>query len=636
MRRTAAALFWMPLNEYMGSEKVRVMDYKGSFKDGALPDAAMLGSGKLINRKARRAMSRFCRDERGVVTIFAVYMVLMMLMICGIGVNLMQNELMRTKVQSTVDRAILAAADLQQTLDADDVVLDYFAKAGMSDYISADDITVTPGVSLPTSYYRIVRVEARTSTPVLYMPWEFAKAPEDRTRLPVFASGQAEEVINNVEISLVLDVSGSMNSNNRLTNLKIAAKKFVDEMIDNSRDGRLSISIIPYATQVSIPDALMAEYTTDGDNPHSNCINFVGSDFNDTGIAPAATYERTLHFDPWRDFDGRDNDPVELVQRPVCEALASRELLPLTDDRDTLKNFIDNLTARGNTSIDVGMKWGTALVDPEMRPAVQALIADGSVPAEFAPRPRDYDDVETLKVVVLMTDGKNTSQYYIEDDNREGPTNIWWNEFSEDYSVRWDRSDGLQNYDGNDKDGWFFWSSDDVWADHPKGNGDWVCGREGLRGIPIDLDGDGIDSELYCDTNEADDPARVDNEDGDAVELDYPELWAYTTIRRNVKLNFYPWANDSAADSQWRYGAYDTYNSTTKNNRTKAICDAAKGPLKRITVYSIGFEAPSAGQSVLLDCASSPSHYFNVQGGEELGNAFEAIAHQITQLRLTQ
>lgn len=132
---------WMRLNKYLGSETVRVMDYEGSFQDGALPDAAMLGSGTLNNRKSRGVLSRFCRDERGVVTIFAVYMVLMMLMICGIGVNLMQNEMMRTKVQSTVDRAILAAADLQQTLDADDVVLDYFAKAGMSDYITADDIT---------------------------------------------------------------------------------------------------------------------------------------------------------------------------------------------------------------------------------------------------------------------------------------------------------------------------------------------------------------------------------------------------------------------------------------------------------------------------------------------------------------
>ncbi|MEP2031530.1 MAG: pilus assembly protein [Paracoccaceae bacterium] len=618
------------------------MEYQGPSNDGTLPDAAMPGNRMLLNRKARRMLSRFYRDEEGVITIFAVYMVIMMVMICGIGVNLMQNELMRTKVQSTVDRAILAAADLQQTLDADDVVLDYFAKAGMSDYISADDITVTPGVSLPTSYYRIVRVEARTSTPVLYMPWEFAKAPEDRTTLPVFASGQAEEVINNVEISLVLDVSGSMNSNNRLVNLKVAAKNFVDEMIDNSRDGRLSISIIPYATQVSIPEEMMDEFSTAGVNDYSNCLNFSGSDFTSTSVVPTpaagtpTVYQRTLHFDPWRDFDGRDNDPVELVQRPVCEEMASREVLPLTDNRDAIKTFIDNLTARGNTSIDIGMKWGTALVDPAIRPAVQGLIAGGSVSSGFGARPRDYDDLETLKVVVLMTDGANTSQYYIEDDNRDGPTNIWWNEFTEDYSVRWDRNDGLQNYDGNDKDGWFYWSSDDVWADHPKGNGDWVCGREGLRGVPIDLNGNGIDSELYCDTNEANDPARVDDEEGDAVELNYPELWAYTTIKRNVKHNFYPWANDSAADSQWRQGAYNTYNSTTKDARTKAICDAAKGPTKKITVYGIGFEAPSSGQTVIHDCASSPSHYFNVQGGEELGNAFEAIAHQITQLRLTQ
>lgn len=610
------------------------MDYEGSSQDGTLPDAAMPGNWMLLNRKARRALSRFCRDDRGVMTIFAVYMVLMMLIVCGIGVNLMQNEMTRTRVQSTVDRAVLAAADLQQTLDADDVVLDYFAKAGMSEYISADDITVTPGVSLPTSYYRIVRVEARTSTPVLYMPWEYIKAPEDRTRLPVFASGQAEEVINNVEISLVLDVSGSMNSNSRLVNLKIAAKNFVDEMIDNSRDGRLSISIIPYATQVSIPTALMDEFTTDIDHDYSNCLNFEAADFDTTSVFPTPAagvpkvYERTLHFDPWYNFDGRDNDPIELVQRPVCEALSSREVLPLTDNRDALKTFIDGLTARGNTSIDVGMKWGTALVDPSIRPAVQGLIAGGSVAGGFATRPRDYDDLETMKVVVLMTDGKNTGQYYIEDGKREGPTNVWWNEAEEQYSVRRDTDDGHAN------DGLFYWRSDGIWVNHPKGNGNWICGREGRRGIDIDLDGDGNQGELYCDTDPTN--IRVDNESGSAVELDYPELWAYTTIKNNLYDNFRPWMNTTTANNEWYYDVFDYHDTTTKDTRTKAICDAAKGPTKRITVYSIGFEAPSSGQSVLLDCASSPSHFFNVQGGEALGNAFEAIAHQITQLRLTQ
>jgi hypothetical protein len=38
---------------------------------------------------------------------------------------------------------------------------------------------------------------------------------------------------------------------------------------------------------------------------------------------------------------------------------------------------------------------------------------------------------------------------------------------------------------------------------------------------------------------------------------------------------------------------------------------------------------------VMRDCASTPSHFFRVEG-IEIAAAFEAIARQINQLRLTQ
>ena len=64
-----------------------------------------------------------------------------------------------------------------------------------------------------------------------------------------------------------------------------------------------------------------------------------------------------MHFDPWEDWDGRDNDPVELIGMddgfdstlPVCEAMPGREILPLSKDRQELKDYIDAFLARGNT-----------------------------------------------------------------------------------------------------------------------------------------------------------------------------------------------------------------------------------------------------------------------------------------------
>ena len=84
-----------------------------------MTDAVSGSLNRPFNRKMRRMITRFSRDEDGVITIFAVYMLLLIVAIGGFGVNLMHNEMVRTKVQSTLDRAILAAADLEQTLPAD-------------------------------------------------------------------------------------------------------------------------------------------------------------------------------------------------------------------------------------------------------------------------------------------------------------------------------------------------------------------------------------------------------------------------------------------------------------------------------------------------------------------------------------
>jgi hypothetical protein len=63
------------------------------------------------------------------------------------------------------------------------------------------------------------------------------------------------------------------------------------------------------------------------------------------------------------------------------------------------------------------------------------------------------------------------------------------------------------------------------------------------------------------------------------------------------------------------------------------ICQAAKD--EHIVIWSIGFEVTDHGANVMQDCASSPSHFFRVEG-VEISEAFEAIARQINQLRLTQ
>ena len=64
-----------------------------------------------------------------------------------------------------------------------------------------------------------------------------------------------------------------------------------------------------------------------------------------------------------------------------------------------------------------------------------------------------------------------------------------------------------------------------------------------------------------------------------------------------------------------------------------AICDEAKE--RDVVIYTIAFETDSSGRREMRNCASSPSHYFAVNG-LEIEEAFKSIAASIRKLRLIQ
>lgn len=575
----------------------------------------------------------FRRDESGVMAYPTVAFFLAMLAVGGLGVDLMRMERDRTMLQYTLDRAVLAAADLDQTQPPAVVVKDYLNKAGLGEHY-------TPPVVETGLGYK--RVQATINSTFEAHLMRFSGG----TDLPIYATSKAEESIDGLEISLVLDVSGSMNSNSRLTNLKVAAKDFIDTMVANTTEGKMSISVVPYATQVSMPENLMLQYNTEGNNDYSYCINFEGDRFNTTSLptkTPLPTWDmilkRTMHFTPWgysnRDMRTYYNSP-RLIQDPVCDPRQSRQILPLQQDANTLKNFIQNLSAGGNTSIDIGMKWGTVLLDPSTRPAISALAsgtaagAGPSVPNGFSARPADYTDADTIKIIVLMTDGQNTSQYYVNDDHRDGPSGAHFAILEGRDDTRYNTGTAslkvYSTYDAyNDR---YYWHLPyyPKWSDHPIGTGNSSfkdCDRYGnnCRWISEQTAANHPDATVFDDT-------------GNVISgLSYNELFARTSLKYLYRYIFDDWMDFYQARNAWYYGIYSSYGNGTKNNRTRSVCAAAKA--KGIVVYTIGFEAPSNGVAVLRDCASTDSHYFDVNG-LEIKDAFASIATSIRQLRLTQ
>ena len=575
---------------------------------------------------AGRFLRRFKDADGGVLAAPFIFMLLTMLAVNGLGMDLVRHERDRAWLQNTLDRAVLAAADLDQPHTPAEVVLDYLSKAGLEEYYQDPVVETLPeGAVRPTSK----KVTADVDMGFNNLWLNFTGSDE---QLPLTAHSVAVESIGKVEISLVLDVSGSMGSNSRLSNLKVAAKDFVDTMEKNTEDGNLSISIVPYSTQVAMPQDFLDEFDVEIGNglpgsyaseaadakarsdargwDYTNCVNFESSDFNTTALPSDQKFQRTMPFSVWGTTDYRTNDS-RYVKDPTCTIHSDdpgRTALLFEDNVTTMQNYIDAFSPGENTSLDLGMKWGVALLDPSIQPQVDAVSENHAdvIDPRFRDRPVPFNDTETLKVVVLMTDGQNTSQYYLKNDYRVGESGIWFDHDADVYS----------SYDEDNNR--YYWHNVDIWSDHPHGqqnSSTFICTSYYYSGG------------CYSGYN------YNETKSNNLENLTYEDLFAETSLRYMFSRLADEWMSWNAATNKWWYNARGYYGRSTKDSRTRAICEAAKD--EGIVVFTIGFEAPSGGQAVLEDCASSDAHYYDVEG-LEIKDAFANIASTIRQLRLTE
>jgi Flp pilus assembly protein TadG len=519
-------------------------------------------------RMARLLPRRFWYREDGTVTVFAAIVFILMIGVGGIAVDIMRYETQRTQLQYTLDRAVLAAASLTQTLDPESVVESYFETAGLGDYRLRVD--VEEGVN-----FRRVEAVAEMEIQTLFMSLFGQRV------LTSPAAGAAEERIQNIEVSLVLDVSGSMASANRMNNLRPAARSFVTSVMeanDNPNGDQLvSVSIVPYDNAVNMGTTLASVFSLTNEHNYSRCARFYENDYTTTAINPAVPLQRMGHFD--RDTDWWA-DPIRI---PACHTDNTAAIIPWSNDEEDLHDLINSLQPNGWTAIDQGMRWAVALLDPAARPALSGLVTTGQVHDDFDGRPAAFNDEETLKIIVLMTDGENTRQYDLQDQYRSGPSPFWRNPSNGRLSIY------------RESTGRYWEVSNDRWRNSPDGG-------------------------------------------NNAVQLDYADLWNHIPARwMDDLLNNEPDSYIRGLRHDYRFDdivdEYAADNGTVGDRRLRNICAAAHA--QGIIVYTISFEAPARGREVMRDCASSDSHYYDVNG-IDISNAFASIARSINQLRLIQ
>ncbi|MEM6305592.1 MAG: pilus assembly protein TadG-related protein [Pseudomonadota bacterium] len=376
----------------------------------------------------RAHLNLFRTREDGSMTIFACFMIVIMIMVGGIGVDLMHNEMQRTRLQGVSDRAVLAAADLDQQLAPEAVVNDYFVKSGMGDYVSSVQVTN------PDSANRTVSVEAFKAQNTQFMGYLGVDT------LPVPASATAAEVARNVEISLVLDISGSMRFSNRMNSLRPAAQDFIDIVMEDDGAERTSVTLVPYAGQTNpgpfmfermnamrrppqaldesmggIPEHLShGELDEDaeggqGSDPDiryvfpnvSSCLELEPADFTHDRL-PVGGTEQTAHFMNW----AIASDVMDWGWCPQDQTAIQY----FSNDAEGLKNMIGTMRMHDGTGTHYAMKYAVAMLDPSSRADVSALAGAGLASPDFVGRPASYSDDGTVKYIILMTDGQITQQ----------------------------------------------------------------------------------------------------------------------------------------------------------------------------------------------------------------------------------
>ncbi len=585
-----------------------------------------------------RAVNRFRKDEDGSLIIFGMIIFLLMLMIGGMAVDLMRHERMRTELQQTLDRSVLAAASLTQDLDAEAVVRDYFAKADLTEYLKS--VTVVQGAN---DIYKRVSAVAVAETNPQYMHMMGID------ELPAAATSGATQEVPDIEIVLVLDVSGSMRESagtgTKIEALKVAAKKFIDTVMVDTDGNHVSVTIVPYNAQVNIGKTLREQFAN-VPAPYtvgSECVelpataaffsdlNIVRPDLTEiftwadmksgtdtsnnftsyTSSSSAIHYTASITSDPTEECNITSPAGVNVVRLPNY-------------NRGQLKLQIDGLVARGRTSITLGMKWGSYLIDPGARPMFTEFARTGVIDAAYNVRPYNYEDRQSRKFVILMTDGEHVDHMIIKPPYKTGLSPIWRSIADGNYSIEHKSPTVLPTAAGGKR-----W-----WVPH-------------LVPSSSSAMADGWKSTIWNSTGSA----------ANLKQLTWPEVWA-TWRGSYVAWQFYARALGTSGTT--RTNLYKAYYSnadsafkkvwgskTAMDTSLDQTCDLLKKPrfaeeigapdaAPRAIVFGIALQAPLSGETVISNCATTSSYFYKPQNASDLDGAFNSIASQINYLRLTQ
>ncbi|MFW5660400.1 MAG: hypothetical protein ACOC05_03310 [Oceanicaulis sp.] len=384
-------------------------------------------------------LARFARDRAAnVAMMFALALAPVSVGVGG-ALDYTRTFTIGSEVQSALDTGVLAAASLTQTGDPEAVVRAYL-EAAIAEHrgvIESLVVTVVPNIALNA---REVHAFAEVSVPTTLL------GVAGINKLSMKRDAEATEQVQNIEVSLLLDISGSMKGD-KIEALREASAEFIDTVFAADVADLTSFTIVPYGgqTRVGAPLHGLLDPAAGVDQDDWNgCVELSEDDITSVELTPGA-YAPVPHFHTYH------THRIEFW----CPGADDTQVSWISGDSAALKNQVltfDDPSLVDGTGTGIAIGWAVRALDPAWR---------GKLPGDFADRPADYDEAGALKVLIVMTDGAVTPQFrppegFPQDYDRES----WWPPYylhPNDREVMISRSDAFDD---------FTW-----WCDYAKSNG---------------------------------------------------------------------------------------------------------------------------------------------------------------------
>ena len=613
---------------------------------------------------ARGLAKRFAGDVRGnVAMLFGLSLPVLILMTFG-GVDIHRMSTVRVNLQDALDAAALAAARSPYTTNADLQRVGLAAlKANLQAYpnvtleegqtsfvLTGDDVVVADA-----------RVQVKTLVANIFLP-PYGQLMDDY--LPVGSHSEVDRSSRNLEVALVLDVTGSM-SGQRILDLKQAAKELVDIVVQPVQTPYYSkLALVPYSMGVNLgSNANAVRGTPTGStNITGAVINFTGSEKS----ISAATKERPVEITS-SNHGFNNNDVVWITGASGMTQLNNKAY----QVRNKTSNTFELYTLSGYR-VD-GRYWGTYSGNAKVR---RCQNNDCSVTITSNGHGLTNNQYVHITGVNGMTQ-LNNETYLV--------GNVTTNTFTIDPNL-----DGLTPYTSGGKawcaqQGCTYFAFENMYGDlqtHQISN--CVTERTGTqaytdaspsssrvgRSYPSASSNPCLGATILpLSSNKNTLKSTIDGYNVEGSTAGQIGIgWGWYMVSPNFN---YLWPSSSAANYNTAKtlkaviimtdGEFNTpycsgvisrqAGSGSGSNTGKINCDADNGdPFDQgkamcaamknrgVLVYTVGFQIEPGGNAadLLRTCASTPANFFLPANGGDLSEAFAAIGRDITQLRISK